>query len=111
MAVAALGRDGCSIQGLKAAGVGKKELRQVAAEFWSGPEGKVDVERRVAEANVGVAATLCDCAVCEEATTKIGGQSRLQRVRTVDAVVEQQVGQQAAATGDSKAGLYGTQTR
>ena len=54
----------------------------------------------MAEAN---AATLCGCVVCKEATTNIRWQPRLQGVRAVDAVVGQQVGQQAAATGGAKA--------
>ena len=51
----------------KAAGVGTEELRRVAAEERSGPQGKASVERRVAEANKKIAATLRDCAMCTEA--------------------------------------------
>ena len=60
----------------KAAGVGTEELRQVAAEERSGPQGKASVERRVAEANKKIAAALCDCAVCTEAAQGVRGQSR-----------------------------------
>ena len=48
----------------KAAGIGRKELRQVAAESASGPEGRAAFQRRVA---------LCSCAVCEGAPTKVRG--------------------------------------
>ena len=80
----------------KAAGVGRKELRQVAAESASGPEGRAAVHRRVAGANSRIAETLCGCAVCARAAVK----SKLaQEEQSRDAAVVHVVRRQAAEMG------------
>ena len=88
----------------KAAAVGPAEIRRVVAELSSGPQGKAAVEGRVAAANAQIAAALCDCAVCTEAATRVGGRSRARAT----AVAEQQ----ATEVGSSmSAGAAGPQSQ
>ena len=48
----------------RAARVGPAKIEKVVDEYSSGAHGKAAVDRRVAEANARIAATLCECAVC-----------------------------------------------
>ena len=67
-------------------------------EYKSGPQGKTTVGTRVSEANVRLAATLCDCAVCGEAATRVGSRVGVTTVAGQErAAVESSMG--AEATG------------
>ena len=57
--------------------MGPTKIKKVVDEYSSGAHGKAAVDRRLAEANARIAATLCDCAVCERAAENIRGQSKL----------------------------------
>ena len=86
----------------KAAGVGREELRQVAAESASGPEGRAAIQRRVADANSRIAEALCGCAVCVGAAANIRGQSKLvqeEHSRAAAVVHDHVVERQAAEMG------------
>ena len=50
----------------RAASLGPAGIQRVVVDLSSAPQGKAPDERKVVEANVRVAMTLCDCAVCEE---------------------------------------------
>ena len=60
----------------------------------------------MAAANAQIAEKLCGCERCKDAAARIRGQSRLSKVRTVAAVVEQQVEQQVG----QRAEMGGTET-
>ena len=87
----------------KAAAVGPAEIRRVVAELSSGPQGKAAVEGRVAAANAQIAAALCDCAVCTEAATRVGGRSRARAT----AVAEQQATGVGSSMSAEAAGAAG----
>ena len=60
---------------LKAAVVSTAEIQRVVVESTSGPQGKAAVEGRVAAANAQIAAKLCGCERCKDATARIPEQS------------------------------------
>ena len=88
----------------KAAAIGDSEIQRVVVEYRSGPQGEAAVNARVVEANAMLAETLCDCAVCEEAATRIRGRSKLAQEYPSGAdAVAHVVERQAAETGCSGA--------
>ena len=70
-------------------------------EYSSGAHGKAAVDRRVAEANARIAATLCECAMCERAAEGIRGRSRLAQEECSSSAAVHVVGRQAAEMGCS----------
>ena len=85
----------------RAAGIGLVEIQQVVAELSSGPQGKAAVEGRV---NARIAEALCGCAVCEEAATRIRGQSRVAKEEHSGATAAVVFKHRTAGTGCQEAG-------
>ena len=86
----------------KAAAVGDSEIQRVVVRYKSGPQGKAAVNTRVAEANARIAATLCDCAVCEGAAVRVRSRAR------VAALAGQQGTAVESSMGAEAAGAAGT---
>ena len=79
----------------------------MVVELSSGPQGKAAVDRRVVEANVRVAETVCVRAVCTEALTRIRARGQ-SRARTT-AAAEQQATESGSSKSAEAAGLAGPQ--
>ena len=67
-------------------------------EYSSAAHGKAAIDRRVAEANARIAATLCDCAVCVRAAGKLAQEDH-SRVAAAVYVVERQAAEMGCSGG------------